>query len=267
MSAAKTRVVKFGGKSLSSPELVASAALLVAKGFGKGNRLAVVVSAQGRTTDELLSQLKAACPNAQRRSYDRVLSFGERLSASVFGAALESAGVPAVVFDPHKADWPVISDSSFGDAAIDFEISNLSIRLHVARAISGSVAVIPGFVAKTVEGDMTTLGRGGSDLTAFILARCLQADELVKVTDVDGFYVDGKKVDRAQAGQLQACCKAGDAELYERFNSLIQPKALEHFVPPTLLRIISHASASLDASGSVIFPDGMDAEPPEAAAP
>ena len=249
-----TRIVKFGGKSLSTPSLVAKAADLVADDFAEGNRIAVVVSAQGNATDSIVSQLQ--CVSSTRKahqSWDLALSYGERLSAAILYGALQSRGVACKLFDPSSQDWPIISDASFGGASVDLG-RTCGLCNGLDAALDYVVAVLPGFVARTADGKITTLGRGGSDLTAFLLARCLRADQVVKVTDVDGFYMDGKRVEHSDAATLaRHCCRRGSSA-YERFGSLVQPAAFEHFVAPTVLRIISHRSASLDAEGSTILP-------------
>ena len=253
-----TRVVKFGGKSLCTPKLVAKAADLIAADFAAGNRVAVVVSAQGNATDAIVSQLSEVSSSISparkpQQAWDLALSFGERLSAAVLYSALQSRGVPCKLYDPSAQDWPIISDACFGDASVDLE------RTHrlcngLDAALDYVVAVVPGFVAKTAENKITTLGRGGSDLTAFLLARCIRADQIVKVTNVDGFYLDGKRVANSDAATLCMHCSKPDSKAYSRFNSLVQPRALEHFCHPTVLRIICHQSESLDAEGSTILP-------------
>jgi aspartate kinase len=249
------RIVKFGGKSLGTPRLVARAADLLRKDAGKGNRLVAVVSAQGSSTDAILSQLCALCKASQRpQAWDLALSYGERLSAALLHSALLARQVDSRLYDPTGGEWPIVSDSRFGLARIDFGRTRLLCRSFVEPCLDYMLPVIPGFVARSHDGKITTLGRGGSDLTAFVLARCLGADEVVKVTDVDGFYVEGKRVECSSAESLKAGRGAAPEAGYAKCRSIVQPAAIEHFVPPTVLRIISHKSESLDANGSKICP-------------
>jgi len=249
------RIVKFGGKSLSSPALVQKAAALLAADFRGGNRVVAVVSAQGGSTDSIVSQLSQLGPgNSKPQAWDLALSYGERLSAALLHSALACAGVQSKLYDPTGGEWPIESDSHYGCASVDVERTRLLCRSLVEPCLEYMIPVIPGFVARSHDGKITTLGRGGSDVTAFVLGRCLEADEIIKVTNVDGFYVGGKKVREAGVEELSKTCHSFAHDTQSRCRSLIAPAALSHLVQPTLLRIISHDSESLDAQGSVIYP-------------
>ena len=249
------RIVKFGGKSLSTPLLVQKAAALLAGDFRRNNRVVAVVSAQGSSTDSIVSQLQQLGQgNAKPQAWDLALSYGERLSAALVHSALLSANVQSKLYDPTGGEWPIVSDSHYGCASVDVERTRLLCRSLVEPCLEYMIPVIPGFVARSRDGKITTLGRGGSDLTAFVLARCLDADEVVKVTDVDGFYAGGRRVQKTSVDELRNNCSHSQKAPYERCDLLVAPAALEHFVFPTTLRIISHNAESLDAVGSVIYP-------------
>jgi len=255
MSKNLLRIVKFGGKSLSSPALVQKAAALLAADFARGNRVVAVVSAQGGSTDSIVSQLLQLGPvNSKPQAWDLALSYGERLSAAFLHSALSSSGVASKLYDPTGCEWPIVSDSHYGEASVDIERTRLLCRSLVEPCLDYMIPVIPGFVARSHDGKITTLGRGGSDVTAFVLGRCLEADEVVKVTNVDGFYVAGKRVKDASVEELSRNCHSFAHDAQSRCRSLIAPAALPHLVQPTLLRIISHDSESLDCQGSVIHP-------------
>lgn len=258
MSKSLLRIVKFGGKSLSTPALVQKAATLLAGEFRQGNRVVAVVSAQGGSTDSIVSQLRVVSEGAgnhpRPQSWDLALSYGERLSAALLHSALVSANVSSKLYDPTGGEWPIISDSHYGCASVDVERTRLLCRSLVEPCLEYMIPVIPGFVARSHDGKITTLGRGGSDVTAFVLARCLEADEIVKVTNVDGFYVGGKRVKEAGVEELRSSCVHSQGDAAGRCRSLIAPAALEHFVFPTVLRIVSHSSESINSEGSVIYP-------------
>jgi len=257
MSRSILRIVKFGGKSLSTPALVQKAASLLAGDFARGNRVVAVVSAQGGSTDSIvlqLTQLSGQENAKQPQAWDVALSYGERLSAALLHSALVSANVQSKLYDPTGGEWPIVSDSHYGCASVDVERTRLLCRSLVEPCLEYMVPVIPGFVARSHEGKITTLGRGGSDVTAFVLARCLEADEIVKVTNVDGFYVGGKRVKEAGVDELRSSCHDFPFGVESRCRSLIAPAALEHLVFPTSLRIISHNAESLNSEGSVIYP-------------
>ena len=151
-------------------------------------------------TDELkltlagISILREATP----RSTDVVLSFGERLSSIVVAAALSKRGLAAVPLTGGEAG--IVTDSSFGEANPDFPRTRRKVRAKLVPLLSkGTVPVVTGFVARTGTGDITTLGRGGSDFTATILADSLGADEVWIWTDVDGILsADPKLVEGAR---------------------------------------------------------------------
>jgi aspartate kinase len=254
MSKGILRIVKFGGKSLSTPALVQKAAALLSEDFKHGNRVVAVVSAQGGSTDSIVSQLsQLGQENAKLpQAWDVALSYGERLSAALLHSALVSADVQSKLYDPTGSEWPIVSDSHYGCAAVDVERTRLLCRSLVEPCLEYMIPVIPGFVARSHDGKITTLGRGGSDVTAFVLGRCLEADEIV--TNVDGFYVGGKRVKEAGVDELRSSCHDFSFGVESRCRSLIAPAALEHFVFPTVLRIVSHNSESINSEGSVIYP-------------
>ena len=175
-------VLKFGGTSLADPQCIRRAAGLAAKLAGKGNQVVVVVSAQGDTTDRMVAQAKdiATCP--QERELDAYLSAGEQMSAALMAMALQEQCVGAVSFTGSQAG--IHTDGCFGQARIT-EVA----PARLERALeAGKVAVVAGFQGVDRDGNITTLGRGGSDTTAVALAAALKADICRIYTDVDGVY-------------------------------------------------------------------------------
>lgn len=246
-------VVKFGGGSLASGEKVAKAVEAVVKKASEGTRLVVVVSAMGKTTDDLIEvATKASGSKPSTQELDDVLSMGERTSARVFAAALKARGMKARYFDPADADWPIITDETFGNA---HPMLSLCME-HIQRSIypliqEGVIPVVPGFLGRTSSGATTTLGRGGSDTTAFILARALKASRVILVTNVKGIMTadpklvkSPRKIDRIEAETL-----AGLADSDVKF---IHKKALKYKDASIDVKVVDHETGSLDAEGTII---------------
>ena len=171
-------VHKYGGTSLGDAARIQAAARTVAVLAKDGHQMIVVVSAQGDTTDELL--LDAAGANPRER--DAYIAVGELLSAGKMAMALEEAGCRAVSLAGWQAG--ILTDGVHGNARIQ-EISGSRIEAELAK---GNAVVVAGFQGIGENGDVTTLGRGGSDTTAVALAAFLQADRCRIFTDVDGVY-------------------------------------------------------------------------------
>ncbi|MEM4642908.1 MAG: aspartate kinase [Candidatus Caldarchaeum sp.] len=240
-------VMKFGGSSLATADLIKHCATLV-KQHTDRNEVVVVCSASGDTTDDLLQLVETArrgrseevehrlsaieehhlglldavadervreetaetlkqwlrelrravlgilyLREATPRSTDYVLSFGEKFSTLVMAGALNSLGVKAQYLDGGEAG--IVTDSNFGEAAPLIEVTRLNIRRRIGRMLDeGITPVVTGFIATNEEGVITTLGRGGSDYTATILASSLPADEVWLWSDVDGLMTANPKL-------------------------------------------------------------------------
>ena len=175
-------VQKYGGSSLSTPEKLQTAAQRIRQLAQQGAQVIVVVSAQGDTTDELIEKAHLLNPRGSAREMDAYLSAGEQLSASLMAMTLEAMGIPAVSLCGWQAG--LRTDDTFGNARI-LGLGNDRILKELEN---GNVVVVAGFQGVTAAGDITTLGRGGSDTTAVALAAFLQADLCQIFTDVDGIY-------------------------------------------------------------------------------
>lgn len=171
-------VHKYGGTSLGDDARIRRAAQGVAALAGQGHQIVVVVSAQGDTTDRLVSQITGANP----RERDAYIAVGELLSAGRMVTALEQMGCPAVSLAGWQAG--ILTDGVYGNARILGLESDRVLR----ELEQGRVAVVAGFQGICKNRDVTTLGRGGSDTTAVALAAFLQADRCRIFTDVDGVY-------------------------------------------------------------------------------
>lgn len=202
------RVIKFGGTSIATPELLREGARHVARLVEYGEQIAVVVSAPGNLTSELLSAIYAVADGTAANQPDALsfadtcafLALGEEQSVHLMTAALRSYGLSARGFLPRETEtWPIIADvedsSPLATAKINEE---RPFKLRTQQTVSrfsrfvlpdmrvGTVPVISGFFAVDSAGKVVALGRGGSDITAFIVASQISADEVVIVTDVRG---------------------------------------------------------------------------------
>lgn len=180
-------VAKFGGTSLGTGDRIERAADSVADAVEQGHEIAVVASAMGDTTDDLIEDITFETDEADRAE---IVSMGERTSVRMLKAALSSRGVDATFLEPGSEDWPVITDEQ---GELDVEKTE-NRALALADKMDDTVPVITGFLAETVTGDVTTLGRGGSDTTAIMLGKYMNADEVVIVTDVEGVMTGDPRV-------------------------------------------------------------------------
>lgn len=175
-------VQKYGGTSLGDTERLRAAARRVTGLARQGNRVVVVVSAQGDTTDLLIEKAAQVNRRGAAREMDAYLAAGEQMSAGLLAMAIGAMGYPAVSLTGWQAG--IRTDGVHGNAKIQ-AVDVSRIRQELDR---GKIVVAAGFQGVDPEGDITTLGRGGSDTTAVALAAFLKADKCQIFTDVDGVY-------------------------------------------------------------------------------
>jgi aspartate kinase len=181
-------VQKYGGSSVATPAKILSCAQRVAAAARDGGRVAVVVSAMGDTTDDLLALAEAVGGVHNKREVDQLLATGEQVSIALLAMALRSMDVPAVSLTGQQAG--IATELQHGRARItDIRPGRVEAELEAGR-----VPVIAGFQGMAPTGDVTTLGRGGSDTTAVAVAAALAADECEIYTDVDGIYTADPRV-------------------------------------------------------------------------
>jgi aspartate kinase len=249
----KKIVVKFGGSSLADHEKLGKAVIAVAKEFAKGTKIAVVVSAMGKTTDILMNTVKnTSNGKLEKHELDDILSMGERTSVRVFAAALRSNGVESCYLDPTDEKWPIITDAAFSNANPLLEESSKRIREYVLPIVEKRVVpVIAGFVGRTSKGKITTLGRGGSDTTAFILAEALKADEVTLVTDADGIMSGDPKIvsKPKRLPEINVSTLVGLADSGAKF---IHSKALKYKPQSIAVKVIKHSCGDLTQNGTLI---------------
>jgi len=186
-------IVKFGGTSVQDPERIKKAAQSIIQQAKKRHEIIAVVSAMGNTTDNLTSLLKdSVIDRVEDRDYADFVSIGERISARVLAAAIKSMGFSAKYFDPADKGFPIITDANFNQSKILSQESQEKCRKIIKPLFKNKVIpIVCGFLGRSCEdGSITTLGWGGSDITAFALGNFLEADEVIIVTDVEQkFYI------------------------------------------------------------------------------
>ena len=220
-------VIKYGGSSLADSRKTAAAARAIAEQRKAGAEVVAVVSARGKTTRMLLelTQQAAACPS--RREQDACLAAGEQVSAALLAMTLEDLGCPAVSLTGIQAG--LLTDGVYGSARVT-GLDDRRIR-QVLR--EGRVAVVAGFQGVGPEGDIVTLGRGGSDTTAVALAAFLRADRCRICTDVDGVYEEdprinpaARKFDYLSHDEMLSLCRRGARVLHDRAAELAKEKGV-----------------------------------------
>lgn len=175
-------VQKYGGTSVGDLERIHKVAQRIHHYLEKGHRIAVVVSAMGRTTDELIALARRVNKRPPQREADMLTTIGEQQSVALLSMQLHAMGIPARGFTQHQIG--ITTDGRYGDARI-LRVEPTLIQQALDR---GEVAVVAGFMGTTPEGELTTLGRGGSDTTAVALAAALGAQECEIFTDTEGVY-------------------------------------------------------------------------------
>jgi aspartate kinase len=186
-------VQKYGGTSVADPERMRSVAENIAFTRRRGDQVVVVVSAMGKSTDNLIALANSVSKTQPGRELDMLLTTGERVSMALVTMALADLGVPAVSFTGSQVG--IITDTAHGKAKI-LEVRGDRVREALAE---GKVCVVAGFQGVSTDKEITTLGRGGSDTTAVALAAALDADSCEIYTDVTGvFSADPRVVPQAR---------------------------------------------------------------------
>ena len=178
----KKKVLKFGGTSVGSIDRIVHAAKIIKKESDLGNQIIVVVSAMAGKTNELISLSKSISSNFNKRELDVLLSTGEQISCALISGALSELGVKAQSF----MNWqiPILTEGENNNA----RIINMSVTKIDKYILNGGIAIIPGYQGISSLGDITTIGRGGSDATAVAIAKIFNTDSCEIYTDVEGVY-------------------------------------------------------------------------------
>src|SRR6185295_13807817 len=181
-------VQKYGGTSVGDTDRIKNVAKRIKAFRDEGHELVVVVSARSGVTNELIARAQAVCANPSEREMDQLLSIGEQETIALTAMALHGVGVDAVSYTGAQAG--IFTDTVHTKA----KIKTINAAPVVADLKAGKVVIVAGFQGINEEGQITTLGRGGSDLTAIALAAAVQADKCEIYTDVDGVYTADPRV-------------------------------------------------------------------------
>ena len=246
-------VQKYGGTSVGSPERIQAVAERVQRFRQQGDDVVVVVSAMSGETDRLIKLAKAVNPEPPAREMDVLLATGEQVTIALLAMMLEKLGCPARSYTGHQVH--IRTDNVFGKARI-LDIDESRVRADLKQ---GRVVVVAGFQGVDDDGNITTLGRGGSDTTGVALAAALKADECQIYTDVDGVYTTDPRV-VPQARRLDRITFEEMLEMASLGSKVLQIRAVEfagkYKVP---LRVLS---SFVEGPGTLITYEENDMEAP-----
>jgi aspartate kinase len=246
-------VQKFGGTSVGDLECIGRVAETVRATRGAGHDVVVVLSAMGGETDRLLELARQASPRPAARELDVVLATGEQVSVALLSMVLTDRGCPARSFTGAQAR--IRTDSHHTKA----RISGIDVAALRASLDASQVAVVAGFQGVDEAGDITTLGRGGSDTTAVALAAALEADECQIYTDVDGVYTSDPRV-VPEARRLEHITYEEMLELASLGTRVLQIRAVEFASKYNVkLRVLSSFQ---EGQGTLITPEDETMEQP-----
>jgi aspartate kinase len=237
-------VQKFGGTSVGNTDRIKNVARRVAEYRAQGDRLVVVVSAMSGVTDGLIKLAKDITPLPSEREMDMLLATGEQQTIALAAIALHAIKIPAVSLTGAQAG--IVTDGVHTKA----KIKNITPRQVHGLLNEGNVVIVAGFQGKTDDGEITTLGRGGSDLTAIALAAALKADLCQIYTDVDGVYTadprivpDARKLDEIAYDEMLELAGAGakvmqlrSVEFAKKFGVTFEVRSSLNENPGTLVK-------------------------------
>lgn len=237
-------VQKFGGSSVANAERILHVAEIITGTYKKGNQVVVVLSAQGDTTDDLLAKAAEINPSGSKREMDMLLNTGEQMSIALMAMAIERLGFPVVSL----TGWQVGMETTaaYGAARIK-RVSGSRIQEELDQ---NKIVLVAGFQGINKYGDVTTLGRGGSDTTAVALAVALRADLCQIYTDVDGVYTadprkvpDARKLDEITFDEMLELASLGaqvlhnrSVEMAKRYNMNIEVLSSFTGAPGTIVK-------------------------------
>lgn len=214
-------VMKFGGSSVGDAERMKRVAERVIEKKQEGNQVVVVVSAMGDTTDDLLDLAKQLNDKPAAREMDMLLSTGEQVSIALLTMAIQAKGIQAISYTGWQAG--MLTDGSHSRA----RIADIRPEKVLRSLEEGRIVIVAGFQGISEDGEITTLGRGGSDTTAVALAAALQADLCEIYTDVDGVYSTDPRIVRV-ARKLNEISYDEMLELANLGTAVLHPRAVEY---------------------------------------
>lgn len=211
---------KFGGSSVATPQHIKNVAKRILDSKNKGYQIVVVVSAMGDTTDELVDLAKQISANPSRREMDMLLSTGEQISIALLSMAINELGSKAISFTGAQAG--IITDGVFSKA----RILNVDIKKIKDYLKKDYIVIVAGFQGVDLENEITTLGRGGSDTSAVVLAAALKAEACEIYTDVEGVYTTDPRVVQ-EAKKLKKISYDEMLELASLGAKVLHPRSVE----------------------------------------
>lgn len=250
-------VHKYGGSSVATPERMKAVAARVARTRKEGHDIIVVVSAPGDTTDELIALARQVAEEPDQREMDVLLATGEQQSIALLAIAIKDLGCDAISFTGPQVG--IITDEVYGKARI-VKVGDEKIRKALKL---GKIVIVAGFQGQTADEDITTLGRGGSDLTAVALAAAVKADVCEFYKDVDGVYTanprvvpNARKLDMISYEEMLEMASAGaqvlnsrSVEFAKKNQVRIHVRSSFHDGPGTMITEEAHGMEDVLVSG------------------
>lgn len=228
-------VKKFGGTSVGDKDRIFNVARRCIEDYKKGNQVVVVLSAMGKTTDELLEKAREINPNASKRELDMLLTTGEQTSVALMAMAMDFLGVPAISLNAFQV--AMNTTSTYGNARLK-RIDTDRIKHELSNK---KIVIVTGFQGINKYDDYTTLGRGGSDTTAVALAAALRADACEIYTDVDGVYTadprivpTARKIDEITYDEMLELSSLGAGVLHNRSVEMAKKYGVQLIVRSSL---------------------------------
>lgn len=253
-----TLVMKFGGAAVATPEHFSRIADIIISRKNEFQRIIIVVSAMGNTTDELITLAKKVNPSPPRREYDMLVAVGERISCSLLAMALAAKGCDAISFTGSQSG--IITCTQHSEAKIiDIRPWRLLPLLE-----SGKVIIVAGFQGVSKEGQITTLGRGGSDTTAVALGISLEASMVEFFKDVSGvFEEDPKNNPQALFHEKLTYCQA--LNIVAKGGKILHPRCIQlaskNYLP-LKVRSFKTYGTQQDEKCTIIFENGKRPDKP-----
>ena len=241
-------VKKYGGSSVATPERVRNVASQIIDDVKAGHQIVVVLSAQGKTTDQLIAKAKELNPNPSKRELDMLISTGEQQSVALMAITLQGMGYQAVSLNAFQV--PMHTNRAYGNA----RLKSIDTERMEAELDRGSVVLVTGFQGVNRYEDVTTLGRGGSDTTAVALAAALKADRCQIYTDVEGVYTadpryvsNARKLDEIGYDEMLELASTGAKVLHNRCVEMAKKYNVE-------LEVLS---SMVKAPGTIVKEDSL----------
>jgi aspartate kinase len=248
-------VQKFGGTSLANPKKIKAVAEKVAKFASQGHKIVVVVSAMSGETNKLINLANEMMSSPEPREIDTIISTGEQVASGLTALALINLGFKAKSYAGHQVK--ILTNKAHTKARIE----NIDSRIIQRDLKDGFVVVIAGFQGSDIDGNITTLGRGGSDTTAVALAAALKADECQIYTDVDGIYTTDPRV-VPEARKLDSIIFEEMLEMASLGSKVLQTRAVE-FAGKYKVKLRVLSSFQSTGEGTIItFEDKKNMEEP-----